>query len=212
VEAGTVMYPLRFEFEVEYCLPGIRWLDGCYREPALRALIRNGFQCISARLRADARRHFGLAGVATEAVTRPAAIPPGSADSTGDHAAIQQQLKDIGSIQGFIAEVEYPIEGNRLDVVWRRVAGSVPTYAFEVQVGGDIYHAVAKLKHAFDLWNSHIFLVADATDRAKCDELLDGTFHEVKSRLRFLHLSDVAELHKRKVSYREMERAMGIIQ
>jgi len=108
--------------------------------------------------------------------------------------------------------MEYPIESNRLDVVWRRVTGSVPTYAFEVQVGGDIYHALAKLKHAYDLWNSHIFLAADPTARMKYDELLAGTFHEISNRARFLQLADVAELHRRKRSYRDFEREMGIIQ
>jgi hypothetical protein len=74
VQANKVICPLRFEFDVEYCLPGVRWQDGCYGESALRPLIRNGFQCISDRLWADARRHFGLAEVATEPV---AAAPSG---------------------------------------------------------------------------------------------------------------------------------------
>jgi hypothetical protein len=47
------------------------------------------------------------------------------------------------------------MDGTRLDAVWRRVEKSVPTYVFEIQVGGDIYHAIAKLKHAYDLWNIH---------------------------------------------------------
>jgi hypothetical protein len=50
---------------------------------------------------------------------------------------------------------------------------------FEVQIGGDIYHAMSKLKHAFDLWNSHVFLVATMGDKSKYQELLSGTFHEV---------------------------------
>jgi len=130
---------------------------------------------------------------------------------TIDHETLKRQLTEVGRIQGFLAEEEYPIESNRLDVVWRRVERSVPTYAFEVQVSGDIYHALAKLKHAFDLWNSHIFLVASLDDKPKFDELVSGTFHEIEQRVRFVQANYIAELHRRKASYREFERALGII-
>jgi len=73
------------------------------------------------------------------------------------HDDVMNDIAEIGQIQGFISDKEYLLESTRLDVVWRRVERSVPTYVFEVQVEGDIYHAMSKLKHAFDLWNSHIF-------------------------------------------------------
>ena len=75
-----------------------------------------------------------------------------------DHSRIQEIIFEIGKLNRLISEKEYPMENERLDVVWRRVEKSVPTYVFEVQIGGDIYHALGKLKHAFDLWNSNIFL------------------------------------------------------
>ena len=78
--------------------------------------------------------------------------PPG-------HKEIKTMLVQIGHLQRFIAEKEFPMDGERLDVVWRRVVRSVPTYVFEVQVGGDVCHALGKLKHAYDLWNSRIYLV-----------------------------------------------------
>jgi hypothetical protein len=81
--------------------------------------------------------------------------------TTLSHRDYQEMIKEIGKLQGFIAEMEYPMEGEKLDVVWRRVVGSVPTYVFEIQIGGDVYHALGKLKHAWDLWNSNIFLITD---------------------------------------------------
>ena len=134
-----------------------------------------------------------------------------SSPATSNHDTIKQRLCEIGRIQSFLAEEEYPIESNRLDVVWRRVERSVPTYAFEVHVGGDIYHALAKLKHAFELWNSHIFLAAQLEARPKFEELVSGTFHEIEGRIRFIQLNQIEELHRRKVSYREFERGLGII-
>jgi len=159
------------------------------------------------------RAHFGLQS--EDRVIEKPSIPlllDAPVLQGSDHEITKQLLCEIGRIQGFLAEPEYPIESNRLDVVWRRVERSVPTYAFEVQVGGDIYHALAKLKHAFDLWNSHIFLVASLAAKPKFDELVSGTFHEIEGRVRFIQLSHIEELHKRKTSYREFERALGIIQ
>ncbi len=94
--------------------------------------------------------------------------------------------------------------------MWRRVLNSVPTYVFEIQIGGDIYHALGKLKHAFDLWNSHIFIVASEAERDKVENLLSGTFHEIGSRINFIELRQVEELYKRKKSYLDFEKELGI--
>ena len=102
------------------------------------------------------------------------------------------------------------MEGTRLDVVWRRVEKSVPTYVFEIQVGGDIYHALAKLKHAYDLWNSRIFLVAAASDEAKFNTLTSGTFHEIRERIRFIDITKIEDLYLRKIAYRQLEGSLGI--
>ena len=127
-----------------------------------------------------------------------------------DHDQVKAYLAEIGRLQGYVADEEYPIESARLDVVWRRVERSVPTFAFEVHIGGDIYHAMAKLKHAFDLWNSHVFLVAGMSDKSKYQELLTGTFHEVEKQMRFVDITFVKQLLEKKRGYKEMERALGI--
>jgi len=109
-----------------------------------------------------------------------------------------------------VTDEEYPIDSTYLDVVWRRVERSVPTFVFEVQIGGDIYHAMAKLKHAFDLWNSHIFLVSTLAQKSKYQELLSGTFHEVADQMRFIDVALVKELLEKKRDYKGMERDLGI--
>jgi hypothetical protein len=62
----------------------------------------------------------------------------------------------------------------KLDVAWRRVEKGSPTYVFEVQIGGDLYHAIGKLKHAHDLWNSNIFLVTTKNDVARAKDCYQG--------------------------------------
>lgn len=110
-----------------------------------------------------------------------------------------------------ISEKEYPIEGEKLDVVWRRVEKSVPTYAFEVQIGGDVYHALGKLKHAFELWNSNIFVVERDDDLEKVDHLLAGTFREINGRIKRLSINTISELHKQKSLWHDMERQIGLL-
>jgi len=208
---NAVIWPLRFEFDVEYCLSPSLWQSRSYREPNLQLITRMVFQCIPLSVVQAIRSHFGLQGEETERSQSQSSASTAATLPTINHGTLKRQLAEVGRIQGFLAEEEYPIESNRLDVVWRRVERSVPTYAFEVQVSGDIYHALAKLKHAFDLWNSRIFLIASLDDKPKFDELVTGTFHEIEQRVRFIQSNYVAELHKRKTSYRELERTLGII-
>lgn len=102
------------------------------------------------------------------------------------------------------------MDGTQLDVAWRKVEKAVPAYAFEVQIGGDIYHAMAKLKHAYDIWNSKIFLIVTEKDLGKASELLTGTFHEIKEKIRVIEAGKINELFKLKKAYRDFEKQLGI--
>jgi|SRR6185437_6300663 len=171
------------------------------------------FQCVPPSVSAAVRRHFDLSDE-SEKADKPTQVVAGSQGDSpvSSHEDVKEQLARIGQIQGFLAEKEYAIEGNRLDVVWRPVQKSVPTYAFEVQLGGDIYHALIKLKRAYELWNSRIFLAGTLAGRPKFEELTSGTFYEIRNRVRYLEFGAVAELYKRKSDYKDLETRMGIIQ
>jgi predicted RNA-binding protein len=202
IQGNEVLWPLRFEFDVDFCLPLDRWKDSKLVIDALRAVAQAGFQPLKESARDAALQAFEL-------LMRPPSV--GIGDITGLHDDIKAKLVEMGKIQKFLAEPEYLMETTRLDVVWRRVEKSVPTYVFEIQVGGDIYHALAKLKHAYDLWNSRIFLVADASEKAKTDGLLSGTFHEIRERLTFVEIQQIHELYARKKGYKELEEHIGIL-
>jgi len=170
------------------------------------------FQCYPIEEVNTARVALGLAP-ATEGIPNLLVKPDVSgAAVVANHNDVIADLSEIGRIQGYIPDKEYPLESTRLDVVWRRVERSVPTYVFEVQVGGDVYHAMSKLKHAFDLWNSHIFLVASNEQRSKYQELLAGTFHEVADKMQFIEIKLISELLGKKRNYKNMEQALGIMQ
>lgn len=217
VRLGTVLYPLRFEFDVEFCLPPQRWSESKAGSVELKNFVRAGFQPLESRK----ARHIveRLAPLEAErfwpsvagSELAPADLSSSDVSALSVHEEAKRLLVEIGRIQKFLAEPEFPIDAGRLDVVWRRVENSVPTYVFEVQVGGDIYHAIAKLKQAFDVWNSHIFLVSEPAQKGKLDQLLRGTFHEIRGRLRFIPIQTVRELYERKSSYKKLEEELGIL-
>ena len=217
VRTNEVIWPLRFEFDVESCLPQKEWKD---RKLVSKVMWpRAGFQLLSKDIAKELISTMSKAeyviptekepSIAEEApvyereLEREVKIFP-------SHEDLQEKLVEIGKLQNYIAEREYSFDIGRLDVVWRRVINSVPTYVFEVQVGGDVYHALAKLKHAFDLWNSHIFIVASGKDLNKTNSLLSGTFHEINNRIKFIELEKVEELYKRKRAYFSLEKELGI--
>jgi len=211
IRKNEVIWTLRFEFDVEYCLPPHLWQTHKYTSQDLQLITRMVFQCYPIEEVNAARVGLGLAPVMERpphSVGEPASSTPADAVTHGEAVA---DLVEIGRIQGYVSDKEYSLESTRLDVVWRRVERSVPTYAFEVQVEGDIYHAMAKLKHAFDLWNSHIFLVAGNKTRAKYEELLAGTFHEVADRMQFIEIGLIKELLTKKRDYKSMEQSLGIL-
>ena len=204
IKENRVIWPLRFEFDVEYLIPQTDWVDGKVSTEELKPIVRGGFQEISGELAETVIR-------ALQPDYRPAGGEGQPAkDKEISHKDVQRLLVEIGKMQKFIAEAEYKMDGTRLDVVWRRVEKSVPTFVFEVQIGGDLYHALGKLKHAFDLWNSRIFLVTTERHKAEAEALLSGMFHEIRSRIRIIDVTEIIELHGRKKKYKEFEERLGI--
>lgn len=168
VKEGRVIWSHRFEFDVEYCLPQDKWITNRVTTNYISAAARGGFQRVKEEEAQEIIQKLTLLYV------------PQPKRKVSIHDQIKDKLIQLGRLQGFIAEGEYDIDGGKLDVVWRRVEKGSPTYVFEVQIGGDLYHAIGKLKHAHDLWNSNIFLITTKNDVTKAQELLSGTFHEIE--------------------------------
>jgi len=210
IKRNEVIWPLRFEFDIEYCLPPSLWKSKRYTSHDLQMISRMVFQCFPIEEVNAARMALGL-----QPITEPGLTVSAEVYSTGEtieikHDNLKSYLAEIGQLQGYIADKEYPMESTYLDVVWRRVERSVPTFVFEVQVSGDIYSAMVKLKHAFDLWNSHIFLIAGQKDKSKYQEFVAGTFHEVEDEMKFIDVAAIKPLLDKKRDYKETERILGI--
>lgn len=213
IHEKRVIWPLRFEFDVSECMPPDKWETSKRITEALKLRVRSGFQLLDQKMAVDLIEALESPRdtMTTRTMLSRESIQEQAGDVQPSHGDLKKWLVEIGRLQKFIAEEEYPFDIGRLDVVWRRVEKSVPTYVFEVQIGGDIYHALAKLKHAFDLWNSHIFLVAAREDYEKVGQLTSGTFHEINDQVKFLERNKVRELYLLKKKYRDLEKTLGIL-
>ena len=201
VKEGKVIWPYRFEFDVEYILPQDEWATRKVISNYINAAARGGFQIIKESEAKEVIQKLFVKPIYPEAkVEKPISV----------HDQVKARLVELGKLQGFIAESEYAMDGERLDVVWRRVERGSPTYVFEVQIGGDLYHAIAKLKHAHDLWNSNIFLILAENNIAKVQELLSGTFHEIQKKTRLIEIEKINKLFELKKAYKEFEFQLGI--
>lgn len=197
IEQNRVRWPLRIEFDVEYALSLERWETDCISSDVLK-------------FRAGTWQYQLEEGLSQEIMQRFKSASREPEEEEPSHQEIKEKLVEIGKMQNYIAEEEYPFDLGRLDVVWRRVARSVPTYVFEVNVRGDLYRALSKLKHAWDLWSSRIFIVGSNTDVEKVNNLLSGTFHEIGDRLKFIDLETVRELYRSKKYFKDLERTLGL--
>jgi hypothetical protein len=202
VEENKVIWPYRFEFDVKYCLPQDRWKTHKVVSDVVKALARGGFQAISEELANE------TINLLVPELPKPKVVEK---KPISLHDEIKAKLLEIGRLQRLIVDSEYDMDGGRLDVVWRRIERAVPAYVFEVQIGGDLYHALGKLKHAFDLWNSNIFLVVAEEDVHKARGLLSGTFHEIQGKVKLVEVRKIDELFRRKKAYRDFEAELGIL-
>src|SRR6266849_1683829 len=162
--------------------------------------LRFGFQQIETGVAQEIIRALPVSAPAGLILAQPVGIGPRAQQpetilpaTENLHDRTQGLLVEIGRLQHFVANSEYPLENRRLDVVWRRVQRSVPSGVCEIQGGGNRTEAMGKLKHAFDLWNSNIFLVGKNEHRAPANQLAGGTFREIQQRLRFIEVSQVED-------------------
>lgn len=208
---NKVIYPYRFGFTIIYYLPEARKernITIADLKPSYQAGInplnrREAINEILKRIKEKWDVEIPFFSIEEDRKEEP---------KEGDslHKQIRDKLYTIGLMEGFISEREYPIDGEKLDVAWRKVARGVPTKVFEVQIGGSIHQAMSKLKHTWDLWNSEPFLIIDAENRQKTDELLSGTFHEMARVIKVIGVDRVEELYAHLISDRKLFEEFGL--
>jgi len=211
IKENKVIYPYRFNFISEYALPSNAWTDKKIPIRDLKVSVQAGLSPINDNktIREILKRADETWGKTLSNLVTPLSSPPKRPENPHDRA--KEMIYEVGKIEKLISEKEYPMGQRRLDVVWRKVKESVPNYVFEVQIGGNIYQALGKLKHAFDIWNSTLFLiVGDDKDIREAEDLLGGTFHEIKDKIKITTVEEIERLHESKTKNRELQDKMGL--
>ncbi len=126
------------------------------------------------------------------------------------HNELRDMIRDIGLIKGLVAETEYPINDLRLDVAWRTEVQKQPARVWEVQIAGNFYEALAKLKHAWDYWRAEPFLVTTEKYEDQAKSLLGGTFHEIKPHIRIILWQDIVRLYKLMTEVAKIEKGLRL--
>lgn len=204
VQAGKVLYPHRFTFDIVSFIDEERWTaEGVF--PPTGIPVRAGMNRIAnaeniRMLLAEAERLLAVQSSPTEEETPASSL----------HDQVKDKLREIGRLQEYLSETECKINGERLDVAWRRVAASVPQKVFEVQVSGNLYSAIGKLKKAHLYWNSQPFLVLQRDERPKAEDLLSGSFVEIKKSVIVRDIEDVDELYTRVKKADESRQQFGL--
>jgi hypothetical protein len=139
-----------------------------------------------------------LEAIRTRAGYRP---PRGRVGSS--HEDLVRELLELGEWLGFVTRKDERTPDNvyRLDVTWRRSPERPPVKVFEVELGRDVDRALARLKHAYDVWNcQQLWLVVSdeaSAERARklVEPVLRGAFEEIRDRVIILGWRDVHRLH-----------------
>jgi hypothetical protein len=209
IKAKKVIWPYRFEFSIEYSPSRDKWSNAQVKAKEVGKRVIAGITQIKDQKlvelllrRCDSTWETSLYDrFLGEKEIEPLSI----------HDKMKHLLLELGRFENYITEKEYPFPDlrERIDVVWRRVPTSVPTFVFEVQVGGNMHQALSKLKHAFDLWNSNIYIVTNYEQLQKIDMLTSGAFHEIRERLRVLTINKIEEIHSLQKRDYQIKREIG---
>jgi len=210
VRSNKVIYPYRFDFQILGVLSPEKWRTEALSISDLSVSIWSGINPVGKEkvIKEIINRlsdKFGLTLDIPE-------IKKTKKKTTGEslHNQIRDKLVEIGQMERFISEKEYSLDGERLDVAWRKVVRGVPTKVFEVQIGGSIHQALSKLKHSFDLWNSEPFIIVDKKSLPKVENLLSGTFHELKPHIQVIPLDKVEELYTTLTKQKSLREDFGL--
>lgn len=211
IRAKQVIYPYRFDFQILSLLPPDGWKQDYLSVSDLPISIQAGVNPIAKKETIEE-----IISRLTDKFNTSIDIPEIKVEvkekfvGQSLHNQIRDKLVEIGQMERFISEKEYPIDGERLDAAWRRVARGVPTKVFEVQIGGSPHQALSKLKHAFDLWNSEPFIIVDKENLAKVNELLSGTFHELASHIKVISTDKVQQLFESLTKEVSLKKDFGL--
>lgn len=130
------------------------------------------------------------------------------------HKELQEAVAEIGKLQFYYTELEYPIElpGERknLDVVWKREISGVPTFAFEIELSGALEKALERLKFAYKKWNSRPRIIISKEDNIRAFNIINLSERDFKRAIRVYETEQIVNLLNQKRNLKRMEQMLDL--
>jgi hypothetical protein len=150
-------------------------------------------------------------------VSREIPTPAGSlreTETVSYHRRLKELVAEVGRLQRFHSQLEFPIplegRGRSLDVVWKRQARGVPTFAFEIELSGAVERAVLRFEFAHDRWQSRPRTVAPPDRHAEIRDIPPVQEAALARRARVCTDGQMYDLGRRKRELRTLEEQLGI--
>ncbi len=141
---------------------------------------------------------------------KPPVKPPAKPLELIQHDEIVDAIYALGELIGYKPERKWRHKRYEFDVVWHKPPRIGPKYVFEVHVKGSLEKALLRLKHAYDLWESQIFLVSTEDQLEEAQSKFLGELHELKDKVTLLNIKDVEEFYGFKGKFEWLERKFGL--
>lgn len=224
-----VVWPLRFRIHVLKILPQAQWRTDRIKINDFGLLWQIGFQPLKdehvLKLSERAEDVFGEVGkealFAGATITQPLLVKekkplytPSEEKLFVSHKELQSQVAEIGKLQFYYTETEYPLElpgeKKNLDVVWKREIDGVPTFAFEVELSGMLEKAIERLKFAFRKWNSRPRIIITKEFIKKAHNIITASNKDFSQHIKIYEPHQVVELLNQKRQLKTIEQNLEI--
>lgn len=141
---------------------------------------------------------------------KPPAKPTPKPPSLLQHEEIVDAIYALGELVGYKPEKKWRHKRYEFDIAWHKPPRVGPKHVFEVHVKGNLEAALLRLKHAYDLWESQIFLVSTEDQLKKARAKFVGELHELKDKLILLDIKSLEEFYNFKGRFEWLERKFGL--
>lgn len=213
-----VIWPLRFRIQLLKLLPRELWEDKRININDFGLNWQRGFQRLTEEQAAIlSARSEGLFGVELDTgatIVGESNGPEEAPPVASPHRKMQEIIAEIGKLQHYHTELEYPIElpgqSKNLDVVWKREVAGSPTFAFEVELSSGLEKAIARLKFAYHRWNSRPRIVVPTNDFSKTQNILRMEEREFSDQTRIYEPTQIEELLEKKRDLKKAEQNLGM--
>ncbi|MEM5861294.1 MAG: EVE domain-containing protein [Candidatus Aenigmatarchaeota archaeon] len=230
-----VIWPLRFRIQVLKVLPKDNWKTNAIKIDDLGIFLRRGFQQLTEEdsaeiskrvkevLKVDEKNIFSGPTLILPKETQRVRIVREMPQKTYklevekldlSHKKLQEMLAEIGKLQSYYTQIEYPInlqsEKMNLDVVWLREIDGVPTIAFEIELSGEIEKALARLNFAFKKWNSRPRLVIREELIKRFRNAASLFEMDFSKEIVFYTPNEIQELYSKKIEWKRKEEELKL--